>query len=475
MTDSLAVVADCSPKAGLGHFMRGVAVVEAWLEAGGHATIYAVGANHAGSLPAAPEGTGVVVGRPPTAEMLAESATVAIIDGYRFPKRYSEALMGFGLFVVVYDDDGRFEAPAHMIVNQSIGGVTHGSSEVVGAGGIAADPAYAAIRGVVRAVRRAPPGRTRRVIVTLGWAPDPETVSTVVEGLQRIDPPVEIRAFSSEAAGSVSAVARPPEQLLEGLAWADLAVCSGGVTSLECAHVGLPMVLLPTAANQKLNVRGFEREGVARVAADVDHVRPLVTELLGRPDQLEQMGRRGRELIDGRGAQRVVALIRSGIGAGTEGPSLDLRPASDMDVRLFWELRNEPLARSMSRDQAPIDGSSHERWFKAALGDESRLLLVVESPIAPLGTMRFDRSDREARVSIQVARFARGKRLCEAMLDLGMERAAKMWPDLRTFSAEIHRRNVPSQRCFERVGFVVTDSVDQEFLLLTMPNERGVR
>jgi spore coat polysaccharide biosynthesis predicted glycosyltransferase SpsG len=95
---------------------------------------------------------------------------------------------------------------------------------------------------------------------------------------------------------------------------AHLALSAAGSTVWELAHLGVPALLVVVAENQRGNAEALHRLGVAHNLGDATTLDGEVLEspldaLLEDPDRRTQMSRRGRELVDGRGVERVVAAI----------------------------------------------------------------------------------------------------------------------------------------------------------------------
>ena len=94
-----------------------------------------------------------------------------------------------------------------------------------------------------------------------------------------------------------------------------MAVTAGGVTALEAAACATPVVATAVVAAQRPTVAALARAGAAidggrfgrqRVAA----IATEVARLLANAPRRAQMGRAGRNLVDGKGAARVVDAIR---------------------------------------------------------------------------------------------------------------------------------------------------------------------
>jgi spore coat polysaccharide biosynthesis predicted glycosyltransferase SpsG len=96
---------------------------------------------------------------------------------------------------------------------------------------------------------------------------------------------------------------------------ADVAISGGGQTLYELAATGTPAVAIRLADNQTLNLRNLQAAGMllwAGDAGDAD-LETMVTSALmvlaENRGRRTEMSRRGRALVDGRGAARVAAAV----------------------------------------------------------------------------------------------------------------------------------------------------------------------
>ncbi len=101
---------------------------------------------------------------------------------------------------------------------------------------------------------------------------------------------------------------------------ADVAISGAGVTLYELAATATPSVALLIAPNQRPNYDAFARAGAALpagAATDADlavAIESALRRLDADPGLRGAMGARGRALVDGRGAARVVeAICRSAV------------------------------------------------------------------------------------------------------------------------------------------------------------------
>jgi len=111
--------------------------------------------------------------------------------------------------------------------------------------------------------------------------------------------------------------------------------------------------------------------------------------------------------------------------------AVNLRPAGPADRQQIWLWRNEPETRAASFNSATIPWDAHERWFDSALLRDDRRIFIIEADAVAVGTARLDIVEREASVSIHLAREWQGQgvgssalsRLAElAFNDFGIDR-----------------------------------------------------
>jgi spore coat polysaccharide biosynthesis predicted glycosyltransferase SpsG len=110
---------------------------------------------------------------------------------------------------------------------------------------------------------------------------------------------IEMRLFDAAKVPVMSAYA------IAAMRGADIAIVAGGVTALECAHRGIPMVLLQQGADQRMNIDGLAQADAALVAKDPAQAVELAAALCANAERRQQMSAAGRALIDGKGALRV--------------------------------------------------------------------------------------------------------------------------------------------------------------------------
>ena len=104
----------------------------------------------------------------------------------------------------------------------------------------------------------------------------------------------------------------------------DLALSAGGTTLYELCAVGVPRLTYVLASNQREIVEEMSRQEQAVNLGPISELHAeavvqTVAELIGNFEKRERMSRKGRELVDGRGADRVVKAVGEVVAAAGGG------------------------------------------------------------------------------------------------------------------------------------------------------------
>ena len=146
--------------------------------------------------------------------------------------------------------------------------------------------------------------------LTLGWA------ATVIVGSGYRGVLSSARAGSGTAdpARPQTLVLRDPPDFDRRLADARLVVAAAGTMKFELALLGRPAILVAVTDDQLPVGPPFAMAGTARFLGDGRHLDPSVLraaihDLIGDPESRASMSAHGRALVDGRGAERLAAVI----------------------------------------------------------------------------------------------------------------------------------------------------------------------
>jgi spore coat polysaccharide biosynthesis protein SpsF len=160
-----------------------------------------------------------------------------------------------------------------------------------------------------------PLGMTEFAMKALELLPMPLAICVVVgPAFTRAESVIDAIVHSPHAVR----IARAPRSLATLMRATRLAVASFGVSAYELAACGVPAVHLCLTYDHARSSSAFEKQGAAATAGVFGRITPTaladpVRRLIGRADRRGHMARRARQLVDGRGAERVAALIAGAI------------------------------------------------------------------------------------------------------------------------------------------------------------------
>lgn len=341
----LAIRAHAGPNAGAGHWMRCLAIAQAWCDSGGRAVF--IGTDDSLSLESRLEGRAMVAqrikaepGSPAdalaTARIVKKSgASWVILDGYCFSGEYQTCLKkDSGARLLVIDDmaqAARYDADA--ILNQN----PHAEKKLYegktdGRTALLLGTEYALLRREFWQAGRpshSKPGNLRKVLLTAGGGETFPVMAKFIGGF------IKAGLTDTEAAGVYNGNAQARQKLeklatdagrkvriisnasrmADLMAWADAAVSAAGSTLWELAYLGVPAVTVILADNQRpiadwLHERGIVLNlGWYKNVSEAD-ISGALNRLASEPALRAEMSGRGRKLVDGKGVSRVLAFLR---------------------------------------------------------------------------------------------------------------------------------------------------------------------
>jgi UDP-2,4-diacetamido-2,4,6-trideoxy-beta-L-altropyranose hydrolase len=480
MTETMIVRADASARIGSGHVMRCLALAQAW-KRGADRAIF-VTANDSRFLASRLQTEGMeVVGLNATAASIEDAkrtvelaqeadARWIVVDGYHFGAEYQQAIKNAGLKLLFIDDHGHAASyHADIIVNQNIhaGGELYEQRDAHTR--LLLGTRYSLLRREFlkwQGWKRDIPDVARRLLVTMGGGDPVNATFEVIEALQQTSMDgLEVAVVLGEtnphheqleAAVRNSQVpirlAKAVTDMSELMAWADSAVSAAGSTCWELAFMGLPNIALVLAGNQEAVARQLDSAGIAiNLGWHSDLPRTtLIRELerlLTSKELRQAMSDRGRALVDGKGAARVAAMMRSS--------KLRLRPARRDDCRLLWEWASDPAVRAASFSSAPISWADHQDWFARKRDDKNCFMFIaVDNEDLPIGQARFDLVNQsEAEISVSVSPSHRAEGYGSQLIQMSVKELFRITP-AQLVHAFIKSDNLSSIGAFIRAGFV---------------------
>lgn len=341
----IVVRADASPTIGTGHVMRSLALALGWCASGDPGTAprqatFLMAAStpaiddrlrQAGMEPARLAALpGTLVEIEETVRFAQQTgADWVILDGYHFAPGMQAALRAAGVRVLCIDDNAdAVEYCATLLLNHNF----HARAELYpqrsGETGLLMGPSFALLRPefMMATAERHTPEVAGKLLVTLGGSDPANATQMVLTALR--DLPLEgfeatvviggSNPRRSELQQMAAGIGRHIRVVYDApnmatlMTWADLAVATASVTTLEMACLGLPAVLLILAENQRLIAEYLGDHGLAlnlgwHHQLNPDRLRNAIVALARDPAARARLSTCGRALVDGRGALRVAA------------------------------------------------------------------------------------------------------------------------------------------------------------------------
>jgi len=476
----LAIRADASPLIGTGHIMRCLALAQAWHDDGGQAVfITAIEAPTIEKRLRAEEMSIVHLpsypGSQDDARQTVDAAREAgahwlVVDGYNFDASYQATIKKAGLSLLFIDDNGQCNGyHADVVLNQNVYAKAElyqnsdsGTRLLLGTRYVLLRREFLKYHGW----RREYPKVARRLLVTMGGADLGNATAGVIEALPQksvdgIEAVVVVGGTNPHREQLEAAIrnSKVPIRLVNDvakmsdlMAWADVAVSAGGSTCWELAFMGLPSIVLVLADNQ---LAVADHLNSAKISVNMGWLRSLpctaITQELARLVTNKglriEMGVRGRHLVDGEGAARVLNHMKT-------SSKLRLRRAREDDCRLLWEWASDPHVRAWSFSSASIPWKEHVTWFTQKLRDPNCFIFIaMDDQDRPIGQVRFDMtSDCEAEIGLSIDGSNRGERYGSLLIELSV---AEMFrgAGVKTINAYIRRENQASCKAFENARF----------------------
>lgn len=254
------------------------------------------------------------------------NAAAVVIAGTEVTPEYMTALARTGTAVIALDSEASRTFPCAIVVNPYLSPGLK-AYRVDRGGQLLLGRKFALARGVFRRQRtiRATeqPGPFRALVAFGDDDPADQTLARTQQLLElpKVDKVSiacrthharyhDLKDFAADSGGRVEVVTEPKE-LMTRLVRAHFALTSGDTWSLELCCVGIPQLMLPATQTHVMNAKRIDDEGAGTflgAAADVTFEQLAEATSLVLDDPMERLGmsRCARNLIDGRGGDRVV-------------------------------------------------------------------------------------------------------------------------------------------------------------------------
>lgn len=336
MSESVLYIrADADERIGAGHVVRMIALGQAWAADGG--TVRFVSRCEDGLATwIAAEGFELVrlesVADCGLAQLLGMTGAGdwIVLDGYDFGPDMQSELREAGRRVLLVDDiNDRERYEADILLNQNVG-ADRFEYVVNPDGTLLLGPRHAMLREIFLQaghVKEAVPERATNIMVMFGGFDTGGMAGRVLDALAFMqESSLHVRVVAGSDGAHRDALQRQADQLampvdildrvedMQNLmCWADLAISSAGSTCWEMCFLGLPALLVALVDNQAHIADGLEKAGAATTfQPDVtpEALAGLLADLCADRERRGEMARKGRALVDGRGASRIVRAMK---------------------------------------------------------------------------------------------------------------------------------------------------------------------
>ena len=262
-----------------------------------------------------------------------------VLDGYNFGIDYQTAVSRAGRRLLIVDDDARHDKyRTDLVLNQNIGITPQFYAGKDVRARLLTGANYVMLRREFRLFPSSQHPRTasgdvvRRVLITLGGSDESNVTGQVLESLRQCAGPdcaidvligpgnpheATLRKQCENFENRVTLHVSPPaERLPELMAGCEMAISAAGSSVYEFGFLGVPLILIVTASNQRPTARNLAKlEAATALDSEVPGwVKQLAVEMRANLDNPSLRARRAakfRSLIDGQGACRVVDEMRA--------------------------------------------------------------------------------------------------------------------------------------------------------------------
>ena len=400
-----------------------------------------------------------------------------VVDHYGKDAQFESSCRGWASRILVIDDLADRKHDCDYMLDASPGASESDYLELVpGECRVLIGPNYALLRPEFARYRRVVASRKRRFVgierffACFGTLDGRHLLPDTVDVVCGLNDGFEVEVAVGSAAPHISEIldiaARHGKRvrvnveasnMAELMSRADLGIGAAGGAALERCCVGLPSIIITTAANQLRNAKALEAAGaVARLSPKEPgtfrhKLRDLVRHLIKEPQRLREMAENAKKVCDGQGTLRLI-LELIGPVITSKGKKIRLRLAHASDSKIIYEWQSHSETRKYFRNPAIPSWKEHIHWMEDVLSDPDRILFVIEASGQPAAMLRLDRegggSEPSFEVSILVAPELQGLGIAKAALRSAMAIFPK-----HVFHAEVFRNNAASLALFRSVGF----------------------
>lgn len=486
---------DASNKIGSGHVMRCLALAEELSSNGAKVTF--VCREHQGNMCALIESSGHKVHRLPlkdpdlvtatsaghdqwlgvpwskdaeetaaTLSKLAKPADWLVVDHYSIDRRWEIMLRPIVHRILVIDDLADRPHDCDVILDQNLHrGIATRYNNLVPSNCLRfLGPRYAILRPQFKKARnrlRQRNGTIRRVLIFFGGVDLGNETSKAFLGVQ-IAGDFLVDIILGPTCPHVSATANlvkdmpnvtlhiAPDNIASLMIAADIAIGAIGVSVWERSCLGLPSIVISTAANQISPAQALLDNGCIVYIGEsnyvtADEIALSIKALVAEPSRVKNMSRACMGLTDGNGTNRLIRAL--------DKENITLRAASIADCENVYEWRNSEQARRFSSNNALIPWHEHVCWFEKTLRDPQKNILIGERGGHPVGVLRLDIDQSECVISIYLTPDHHGNGYGPRLLQSAHNWLKNNRHSIQLVRAKVLTENLSSINAFLQAGY----------------------
>ncbi|MDP6683840.1 MAG: UDP-2,4-diacetamido-2,4,6-trideoxy-beta-L-altropyranose hydrolase [Desulfobacterales bacterium] len=408
----------------------------------------------------------------------AKRASWVVIDGYHFDTEFQQNIKTAGFYTVVIDDNAHMpKYHGHIIVNQNIyGHRLHYACEPETVLLLGSD--YALLRREFRDADRTDrriKETVRNILITFGGVDSKNQTGFSIDALNELK--LDHNFTARIIIGPENSKKEQLEEQLQTAVFdyellcdesdmhrvmmkADIVLSAAGSTCWELCFMGVPSIVSAVSENQIDVADTLKRMNIADSMGwwqdrSRTKLRDAIHRLIRNASIRVSMSRKAKQLIDGKGVWRILnAMVMISEGISTD--DITLREAEYADSPQLYQLANNPVIRQCSFHPETFNFRSHDRWYQQKLSDPQRTrICLLEYKGLIVAQARYDRVDeRTAEIDFSVHPTFQEKGLGAMMLKLSVSVAGEM-SGVDRLRGIVFESNLASQRCFSKADYRV--------------------
>lgn len=137
---------------------------------------------------------------------------------------------------------------------------------------------------------------------------------------------------------------------------------------------------------------------------------------------------------------------------------IHLEKATVNDVDIVYEWFKDATTRKYAFSKGDVSYAEHQIWYLNKLQDENSVLFIAKKDEIDVGQIRIDYicEKRAGVISYSVDKAYRGRGYGKDILtsaELYLNGNSVWNGDLRELVGRVKKENIPSQKCFEKLGY----------------------